>query len=132
MADFSCYVSILNDTPYALTLTKSDDTWGYWKVSPPTTISAFGGSGSFQLADKAGPAGSGGGVEYTVQAPGSGTFAIKFTDPVEGDNACSISNPDSSLFGVNFYATCETVFGNNSCPRDGHPLTMVFFIRKFG
>ena len=54
MGDYSCYVTIKNKLSVGLTQTSNGIVHGFWKTSPPDTISANSSSGQFQLKDKLG------------------------------------------------------------------------------
>jgi len=131
MADFSCYVTIYNNTPYTMTLTGSGDSWGKWTIEPPKTIAPFSVTSKFQLEDKAGASGSEGYVIYKASSPDADSFRVDFCDPYSGSNTCSISNPNMEQFGVCFTADSGDGAKNNMCPPSGHPLTMNFYITSF-
>jgi hypothetical protein len=130
VADYSCNVTIVNGTPYDLTLVASGITSGKWTTDPPASIAAFQTSPQFTLADKAGAFGSEGFVQYGALPPGSGTFEVRFYDPADNHaNSCSISNPGTDRYSVCFVAATNVETLNNRCPPNGHPLTMTFYIR---
>ncbi len=131
MADFSCYVTIYNNTPYTLSLTNSGDAWGKWTIAPPTTISPFQATSQFQLQDKAGPNGTQGFVTYTANSPAADAFTMNFSDPYSGSNYCNINNPNGNCYSVFFVANSGGGDNNNVCPTSGHPLTLSFYIRSF-
>jgi len=131
MADFSCYVTIYNNTPFTLTLKSSGDSWGYWNISPPNTINPFQSSAQFQLKDKTGPGGTQGFVAYTANSPSSDVFTMNFSCPYTGSNYCNINNPNGNSYGVFFTADSGGGAVNNTCPTAGHPLTMSYYIRSF-
>ena len=136
MADFSCYVTIANGTPYDLTLAGSGITSGKWTIAPPASISAFQTSSQFRLEDKAGAFGSEGYVQYDLLSPGRGRFEMRFYDPANNNsNSCSISqvisNPNADRYSMCFTAATDVETLNNRCPPKGHPLTMTFYIRTF-
>lgn len=131
MADFSCYITIYNNTPYTLTLTDSGDPWGYWNIAPPKTIQPFQATTQFQLEDKAGPGGTEGYVTYTANSPAADVFTMKFSDPYSGSNYCNINNPNGNSYGVFFVANSGSGDNNNVCPTSGHPLTISYYLKSF-
>jgi hypothetical protein len=129
MADYSCYLTILNQTRQTLTRTSYGESFGYWKSAPPEKMAANSQT-DFQLADKAGPGGSTGWVRFAA-APGV-VFSMSFDDPAgSGDNECKItmSGPATSRYRTYFEA--RSGGGNwqrNVCPKGGHPLYVKFTI----
>ncbi len=128
MADYSCYLTITNNTPYQFTLSSTWINWGYWVTSPPDSISPYSCTSMLQLSDSAGLAGSEGSMTYTIQTPTPVTIVMGFCDSFgSGDNYCYITNPDQTCFSVSFNANDQV----NQCPSGGHPLTVVFDVRHF-
>lgn len=130
MSDFSCYVTIFNNTPYKLTLTGSGNAYGYWNIAPPPSIAPFQASAQFQLKDSAGPNGTQGFVSYIASSTND-VFTMNFSCPFSGSNYCNINNPDGNSFSVFFTADTGSGSNNNVCPTGGHPLTTSFYLKSF-
>jgi hypothetical protein len=131
MADYSCYLTIFNNTPYKMTFSESGDKWGYWNIAPPATINPFEASLQFQLKDRLGHNGTEGFVKYTMDVTELELFVLNFCCPYYDDNYCDISNPNHFGFGVSFFARSDAGDHNNFCPPKGFPLTMTFHISSF-
>lgn len=131
MSDFSCYITIINNTAETLTTNGYGNSWGYWKSTPPSSIAPLTSTAQFQLSDSSGPSGSTGWVNVAA-APGV-LFSMNFNDPWSGSNSCgiSMSGPAQSLFSVSYAAkTGSGSWQQNSCPSGGHPLYVNFSISK--
>jgi hypothetical protein len=132
MADFSCYITIINKTFQTLTRNNYGQTFGTWKSNPPESIAPKTSSAQFQLADKAGPAGSTGWVDFAA-APGA-LFSMDFDDPYDNlqKNKCSISSSGAagSRYRTSFRAKSGSGDWQPGGPPGGHPLYVEFTISK--
>jgi hypothetical protein len=118
--DFSCYVTIENRTPHALSLIEPlpAASAGRWIVPPPAEI-VPGERGRAWLQDKLGVAGSGGRCAYS--SPAAGTvydFAFR----------CPTVSPNRAAGPAAFHV--RTAGGDwhppNVVPRAGHPMEVRF------
>lgn len=131
MADFSCYITINNQTRQTLTLNNYGQSWGYWKTAPPSSIAPNTSTIQMQLSDSSGPSGSTGWIKVG-SGPGS-LFSMNFDDPYTGSNSCSISTggPMPSVYSVSFDAKSGSgSWQHNVCPSGGHPLYISFNIAE--
>lgn len=119
--DYSCYVSIVNDTPR--TLRPADPrppvpSAGRWVVPPPAEI-APGEVGRCWVQDKLGVAGSGGRCTYVDGA--GGVFDFAFRCPT-GLAANRVAGPGSFRVRVGG----GPWLADGVVPRHGHPLEVTF------
>ncbi len=117
--DYSCYVSIENDTTQELSLDTDTVDEGYYVSGPPATI-APGSTARFWLQDLAGPAGSGGGATYDSA---SGT-KLRFS------YGCPTFFSNYASGGSSFVASSGSLPSSstppNAVPSLGHPLFVDF------
>jgi len=129
MSDYSCYITIVNNTYETLVTNAYGNSWGYWKSTPPGSVAPNSQSAQFQLSDSSGPSGSTGWVNISA-VPGV-LFSTNFDDPWSGNNSCGISmaGPARSLYSISYDAkTGSGSWQHNSCPSSGHPLYVKFNI----
>lgn len=126
MSDFSCYITIRNDSAHALAVATPPPADGSWEGAP-TTI-APRGSASFRLRDPSGPTGSEGG--FVVSVIGSGALLLaNFQDGYVQSNYCNISS--QGLFRTMSW-TFEGASGEpdnfvpGNVPGSGHPVYLNF------
>jgi len=136
MADLSCYMTIINNTPHDLSFANKSTSHGYWEIAPPSIIRRFTSSEQFQAKDPSGAAaGSEGSMEYTITLPETKktyTFKMKFCCSWSADNNyCYFVNPNPALFSIYFRAKSDGSFRINDCPESGHPLHLEFYIEIF-
>lgn len=121
--DYSCYVTVENDSSEELERTAESVTAGYYVSDPPQTI-APGKTGRFWLQDYAGVEGAEGGVRYE---PGDGGAEMPFV------YGCPFGvMPNYASGGSSFVASSgsppETTTPKNAVPSYGHPLFVDFLV----
>lgn len=130
MANFSCYITIKNDSTLTLTNVRTTQSFGEYKSRPSTNLKP-GESTSFRLADTSGPAGSTGTTTYDV---GDGNISINYDCPYGDDsNKLGYTDPQGSftweIYGNNDEGYTKSPKGNEgNWPSDGHPLSGLFII----
>jgi UDP-2,3-diacylglucosamine pyrophosphatase LpxH len=118
--DYSCYVSILNNSSSTLSKTGGEtEVHGYYVVPPPQTISP-GNRAQFWIHDFPGVEGAGGNVSYTDQANGK-TTTFKYACPLIMNNNCG-PKPFQNKSGSGDWSA-DQVVGR------GHPYFVNFFIK---
>lgn len=124
MADFSCYVEIINNTSVTMTLIGMPvNTHGEYVVYPSTSLNANGGSTSFQIqqdnALSPGPVGS---CVFSVQDAGGNSANITFSYacPVTGTNAAD------AVLDSNVAVNIQMI--PNPLPQYGHPVNVQYTI----
>lgn len=133
MANFSCYVTILNQSSYPMIRTDFTAVDGHFTQMPPLSIPA-GGNGECVIQDPAGAAiGSEGHVTYQITDKTGTTGAIQFsfTDPYDGDNAVSGQWVTSTHPDVDWSFSAKTDGGtwqDNKVDDDGHPVYARFIV----
>ena len=131
MANFSCYITIINNSSVELTNAEVGQSYGEYKSRPLTQILA-GKRTQFQLADKSGPAGSTGFVKYDAA---EGVVQFKYDCPWgSSSNELSFDNGGTgliiTLYGENKSGYLESIPDGKEgqFPSDDHPLSGVFVI----
>ncbi len=122
MADFSCYVQIINKTRYPVNLNGTPvSKEGKYITSPPSTI-APGSTINFQIEQVNASAGSEGSCEYSVidQHGVTGNIIFSYACPVKGTNAT-----DAVMSGKPAI-TLQMI--PNPLPQYGHPVNVQFSI----
>lgn len=141
MADFSCYITIANQTPFSLLYKSKDQSWGKWTTDPPVSIKAFSTSSQFRLEDKGGPGGSEGKVIFEIRDDPSHsavghypTFTMKFNDPYgDTNNYAYIESSDAENYAIWFVTKVgsETEWSAvNHINFDNHPVYVQFYIQR--
>ena len=128
MSDYSCYITIVNDSGDNLEITTPPPEDGTWN-NPPATVDANTTSAQFALNYPSGPVGSEGGFVAAVQ----GTAAMlqaSFEDPWgSSDNSCNISAEGLTQTMSWTYTGASGSPDNpepNAVPGGGHPVYLVF------
>jgi len=133
MADYSCYVKIINKTTTTMFLDGTpDDKWGSYESQPAQKIQA-GDSTEFQLRDHAGAwAGSEGYVKYFLS--NDDDLKFEYECPLSGDNKVK-AHSETGVAQITYYGkNSDTYLTNipsgkaNSYPKDGHPLSVIFIV----
>lgn len=115
LMDFSCYVTIVNDTGADLTLTNwSADSDSYWAVPPAPTIPA-GGFSMAWLADEPGPYGSNGTVTYDTTKLTFGCPTGVVSNYATGPSKSYVARSGTGGWGK-----------AGSVPKTGHPLQVKY------
>ncbi|MEA3035100.1 MAG: hypothetical protein QOH04_859 [Sphingomonadales bacterium] len=127
MADYSCYLTIANQTGHVLDIGLDPPQWGSW-VDPPQQPVPRGGSVAFRLKDGWGAAGSEGSFAARPEATPA-RLRASFQDGYVQSNYCNVS-------GQNMSATMAWSFTgasgspdnpqHGSVPGGGHPVYLVF------
>jgi hypothetical protein len=131
MANFSCYITIINNSSLKFINGSSGQSWGEYASRPVTNLNPEG-STSFRLKDSAGPAGSTGWAKYEV---GEGILQFNYDCPYgDASNVLSFDNGGTgliiSLYGTNQegYETSIPSGKEGQYPSDSHPLSGVFIV----
>jgi hypothetical protein len=134
MADFSCYITIINQSSVPLTNGSYYSDFGTYVTRPETNI-AVGGTTSFQLEDPSGPFGAEGSLAYDA---GEGVIECHYDCPYRGDNNLSVYQNTSGLLvffygnnGVNYpWVPDGSNWGQEGqYPSNGHPLSGLFVVK---
>lgn len=133
--DFSCYVTVYNDTSYILAWTHEHASYGYWKKEPEGTQPGDS-EVTYVLADSTGIDGSGGSAEFQVfNQEVKLTFACPYGS---SDNEATYSSQGTASVNIAVYANTTPNFnwGTNpanwgeegSIPSSGHPLSILYVL----
>ena len=129
MGDYSCYLTIQNQTGHQLAVAPAPPQWGSW-INPPQPQQPIpaGASVSFQLKDGWGAAGSEG--SFTAQPTDSqAQLRASFQDGYVQSNYCNLSR-DNIAATMSWTFTGASGSPNNpqqgSVPSGGHPVYLVF------
>ncbi|CAG9000641.1 MAG: hypothetical protein CENE_02641 [Candidatus Celerinatantimonas neptuna] len=135
MSNFSCYITIINNTKSEMINGKAKESYGEYKSRPSNNLSANGGQTEFRLADKSGPAGSTGDTTYDLY---NHTIKFKYDCPWgSSSNQLQADVPDGlkakikiTYYGKNseHYITSIPSGKDGQYPSDGHPLSGVFIV----
>jgi hypothetical protein len=127
MGDFSCYITINNNSGYDLGITAPPPEDGTWNNVPPT-IYANQQNVTFALNDPPGPEGSEGGFVIAV----NGTPAMlqaNFQDGYVQENYCNIAaqgTTQSQTWSFEGASDNPDNWQPNSVPGGGHPVFLNF------
>ena len=121
--DFSCYVTIKNDTTEELTRVGETVDNGYYVSDPPAKI-APGATGRFWLQDLAGPHGAEGGTTY-ITADDATNLAFSYGCPT---GIFSNYASGGSSFVASSGSPPAPLMPQNSVPQYGHPLFVDFTV----
>jgi hypothetical protein len=132
MANFSCYISIKNESSIKFEHGDEHKSWGAYDTRPKKEIAPNDGT-QFRLKDKAGPGGSTGYVTYNA---GNGLLRFDYGCPYgSGDNVLKYNNEGTGL-EVLYYGANESKYlsdipenENGIYPHSGHPLSGIFLVR---
>lgn len=139
MADFSCYITIVNNSSFTLKRKKLHKECGTYKSEPAKELKPREKT-KFRLADKAGAFGSEGYVEYTISD--AGTLKFNYDCPYgKSDNVLNFTSSDDSILKEDVFiygnnddnyideeSVCEC--NNGKYPKRGHPLSGIFIIEN--
>src|SRR4051794_8798093 len=128
--DFSCYVTIMNQSGVTLTIQSNTNPHGTY--NPPALPPSIDGKQQafFALQGGVESDGSEGSVTYSVSSGGAErNITLCYSCPLVSDNGISVTN--ASELSVNYYGTNEAIEWNpngknwgppNNFPTGGHPL----------
>lgn len=127
MGDYSCYLTVQNQTGHVLDIYVDPPQWGSW-VNPPQQPVPPGGSAAFQLKDGWGAAGSEG--SFTARPEATPTeLRASFQDGYIQSNYCNLSWSNTTA-SMSWTFTGASNGPNNpqqgSVPSGGHPVYLVF------
>ena len=126
MSDFSCYITITNNSGHALGIATPPPEDGSW-VGAPTSIKAHS-SASFQLKDPSGPEGSEGG--FVAMAVGTEAMLMaNFQDGYVQSNYCNISAQGlTETMSWSFEGASDepSNWEQGGVPGGGHPVYLNF------
>lgn len=141
MADFSTYITILNNCTATNMQNGSDTTaWGHWESGPPTNIDSKS-NGTAQEQDSAGAsAGSEGTLHYDFSGLNGGTIKFAFGCPYGSqNNYFNVTNNSQYKYekyavskkkkmGLSKWGEKSTWGKEGNIPGDGHPLSVLIVI----
>src|SRR6266498_2737879 len=121
MADYSTYLTIINQISSDIKLIDQKATLGSWAIPPPEVVRANSTSIQFRCEDASGSNGSDGWIQYGTKAGLENLFfQINFGDPYSGNNYISTNGFSSNLYTLSYRAKSDGQWFNNSCPTSGH------------
>ena len=127
MSDFSCYVTIINDSPHELKLSV-DASEGSWQGEIPATVPANATTPQLQLEDASGPHGSTGSLTLSIGSTGTWLRA-NFEDAYWGSNSAGMESGGlSPTMQWSFEGATNSDGGyiQGNLPPDGHPVYLRF------
>jgi hypothetical protein len=127
MGDYSCYLTVKNQTGHVLDIDLYPPQWGSW-VDPPQQPLPPGGSAAFRLKDGWGAAGSEG--SFIARPEGtSAQLQASFQDGYVQSNYCNLSAQNMSATMAWTFTGASGSPDNpqqGSVPGGGHPVYLAF------
>ncbi|SHO56639.1 hypothetical protein [Vibrio quintilis] len=131
MSNFSCYITIINNSSIEFKNGKSECSWGEYDSRPKTNLKLKDKT-QFRLKDTTGPHGSTGLTKYDV---GEGVIQFNYDCPYgDSSNELSFDNGGTDLT-INFYGSNKAGYLDSipdneegQYPSSGHPLSGIFII----
>jgi hypothetical protein len=136
MINSRCSFTLLNNSPYNMTLDSTCSKHGLWVPQPPALIDAYR-VGLFAIQGKNGSfSGAEGVATYLLQDEWNTKIRVYCDDPIGGKNLASVSSFPQSQYAVHFECRSSNdsfgTFHLNSCPSNGEDLSVIYHVRYAG